>query len=836
MHCINPSPSILIGIIEEGGGGSNIIAMKKIVFLSTCLLSTILLMAQIDFVSLTIVGGELAALGARSVFAADLDGDGDMDIISASMEDNKVAWYEQDEQGNFTVHSVSTEVEEAQCVHAADLDGDGDADIIASGKNGLWCFENEGNGIFTPMNIFLFAFYSGIITTADMDGDCDLDVVVAFSEGDANNSIEWYENSDEWAWPVHVVDSIYYPDWISVDAGDMDGDGDIDIIALESSGWWGSGEMSLFENTGDDIFSKHVISNGGIAVFLEDIDGDDDLDIVSEDLNHPAWHENIGNNEFITHQISSELFGYGVIAVDMDDDGDIDILADTGPVNDYPHDLCWFENDGSNNFPSCNIIENDIALSSVFASDIDMDGDMDIVVAENDNVSLFNNNGEQDFEELELTKTAFQATNAVYSDMDGDGDMDVVSRYANTIAWYENDGNQQFTTHIVEESVYINNHTLYAEDIDGDNDVDIIYGFDDAIFCSKNNGAGSFLNYKICQYFNSVESFFIDDLDQDEDLDILVSYQDSFKWYENNGTGYFSEHNISNFDPDIKIRGICSADLENDGDMDILVAKSGDLYAIYCNYNDGTQNFSEFPVFPGVYGDAGAITAKDFDLDGDMDFIYSSNTTQILCSQISNYNFLAQTLSVTGDFSSFFAQDLDMDGDDDILITDFGTGYPSFTPSRLFYMENLGGNMFNEFTITEDLKGAMSVYAGDINGDDDIDLLTASYDDSRIAWHENLIIGLQTPEFRVPGSGFRVEVFPNPTYAIVYIEYEIENPSPVHINVFNAAGEKVAGLQDGYPAKGKHMISWDAGSLPSGLYFCHVIYWNEIVAKKIIKF
>src|SRR5205085_9609432 len=66
------------------------------------------------------------ANGARSVFAADMDGDGDMDTLSASLIDSKIAWYENDGNGNSTPHTVTTAASGAYSVSAADVDGDGD--------------------------------------------------------------------------------------------------------------------------------------------------------------------------------------------------------------------------------------------------------------------------------------------------------------------------------------------------------------------------------------------------------------------------------------------------------------------------------------------------------------------------------------------------------------------------------------------------------------------------------------------------------------------------------------------------------------------------------------
>ena len=70
--------------------------------------------------------------GAISVFAADLDGDGDLDVLSASRTDDKIAWYENDGSQNFTEHTISTAADGARSVFAADMDGDGDMDVLSA--------------------------------------------------------------------------------------------------------------------------------------------------------------------------------------------------------------------------------------------------------------------------------------------------------------------------------------------------------------------------------------------------------------------------------------------------------------------------------------------------------------------------------------------------------------------------------------------------------------------------------------------------------------------------------------------------------------------------------
>jgi len=89
------------------------------------------------------------------VYAADLDGDGDPDVLSASSDydydfevwiANEIAWYANDGTGQFGSQQViTTAAEGADCVYAADVDGDGDVDVLSasSGDNKIAWYENE---------------------------------------------------------------------------------------------------------------------------------------------------------------------------------------------------------------------------------------------------------------------------------------------------------------------------------------------------------------------------------------------------------------------------------------------------------------------------------------------------------------------------------------------------------------------------------------------------------------------------------------------------------------------------------------------------------------------
>ncbi|MBM4075013.1 MAG: hypothetical protein FJ267_05145, partial [Planctomycetes bacterium] len=135
-----------------------------------------------------------AADGATSVTAEDVDGDGDLDVLSASANDDKIAWYENNGSEVFTPHTITTAADGAFSVTAADVDGDGDVDVLSASfyDDKIAWYENNGSQVFTPHTISTAADGAISVTTADVDGDGDLDVLAASFFDD---KIAWYENN-----------------------------------------------------------------------------------------------------------------------------------------------------------------------------------------------------------------------------------------------------------------------------------------------------------------------------------------------------------------------------------------------------------------------------------------------------------------------------------------------------------------------------------------------------------------------------------------------------------------------------------------------------------------
>ena len=142
---------------------------------------------------------------------------------------------------------------------------------------------------------------------------------------------------------------------------------------------------------------------------------------------------------------------------------------------------------------------------------------------------------------------------------------------------------------------------------------------------------------------------------------------------------------------------------------------------------------------------------------------------------------------------------------------------------------------FTPHTITTDANGAYSVYAVDVDGDGDIDVLSASQEDNKIAWYENLLItGIVTNSNEIP-SEFRLsQNYPNPFNPSTIIRFSMPEESFVTIKVFNTLGEEITTLINENIIAGDYEVEFDASKLPSGIYFYKLQSESFIEAKKMV--
>lgn len=338
---------------------------------------------------------------ANSVFAADIDGDGDKDVLSASWADDKIAWYENGNSWKKIV--ISNSSDGASSVYAADIDGDGDIDVFSTSEQGHKVSWYENGNSWNETVIRNDFYYAHSVFATDIDGDGDIDVLAA---SHSSNQITWYENGNLWNETVitNIADNVR-----GIYAADIDSDGDMDVLSAS----WVDDKIAWYENTdGSGTFGdQQVISTdglGSVSVYAADFDGDGDMDVLSASFldNEISWYENTdGKGTFGNQQIISNNVSYvqSVFAADIDGDYDVDVLSASSTDNK----IAWYENtDGNGTFGAQQVISTNAKFANcVYAADIDNDGDMDVLSASSlvdDDKIAWHENVCLDFDDLPL--------------------------------------------------------------------------------------------------------------------------------------------------------------------------------------------------------------------------------------------------------------------------------------------------------------------------------------------------------------------------------------------------------------------------------------------------
>ncbi len=342
-----------------------------------------------------------------NVQIVDLDGDGLRDILVCDVIRDQVTWIRQFPGGTYTEIPVGGPVPAPAHVEAIDFDRDGDLDLVVAAL-----------GVLAPSN-------------------------------NRVGSVVILENSGRQQFTNRVV-ADRLARVADVQAGDLDGDGDLDLTVAGFG--YDSGDTSWLENTGDWTFEQHVLLrlSGPINAIVADINQDGTPDVLS--LVSQEWEEvwaflGDGRGQFRPQMIwgsSNPDFGSSWMAVlDFDRDGDLDVLFSNGDAFDYAptnsrpwHGVQWLENKGMMQFEFHRLADLPGA-SSPQAADVDGDNDLDLVV-----VSAYNN-------------------------WDDPAAMSLV--------WLENNGRMQFAMHRIASSP---THliTLATGDLDADGTVDLVTG------------------------------------------------------------------------------------------------------------------------------------------------------------------------------------------------------------------------------------------------------------------------------------------------------------------------------------------------------------------------
>ncbi len=323
-----------------------------------------------------------------------------------------------------------------------------------------------------------------------------------------------------------------------------------------------------------------------------------------------------------------------VFSIDIDSDGDIDIVSGGGDG------ISWYENtNGVGLFKLKQTITNRITVS-VHVTDIDIDNYLDIIsihVADNIICWYENIDGKGNFGPLKTIVSLEKGSSSMYAkDLDGDNDVDVlsVSIWDDKVVWYENtDGKGSFGSEIIIDILTdLETSGVISCDIDGGSDNDVVAcAWDGKIVWYENfNGEGKFNLKQILSLTHLAGNLFYIDMDGDSDIDIIAASpkNDRISWYENlDCVGIFGQERIiytRDFHNENTIQSIFAIDLDSDGDADVLSASEKDNKIAWYENTDGTGTFSEQQTIAILTNGATSVYSADLDHDGDQDVISGS--------------------------------------------------------------------------------------------------------------------------------------------------------------------------------------------------------------------
>ena len=522
------------------------------------------------------------------------------------------------------------------------------------------------------------------------------------------------------------------------DFGDVDNDGDYDLIIGADFN-----REYLFKNAGTSqepefqFVTYNIVNPFSINAIYQapcfcDIDNDDDLDIFIGDKYGPIiFYENIGTPDSSSYVLADSCFfninvqdGPSIDLVDIDSDGDYDLFIGVGWSQQNGR-LYFYRNNGNPEEPIMNYITDyfegiDVGEeSSPEFCDIDSDGDYDLFVGcEEGNVWYYENIGDSVNYDFQLVTSNYfnidvgNMSVPRFCDIDADGDFDLFVANESVgsgvtiegdMTFYENTGtavNPQFTF-VTSQYLFMDMSSCSspaAVDIDADGLIELLVGIcPGKVVLLENDGTAAepsfnFADSAFCNLnLPSQPVLSFGDLDSDGDLDMIVKKSGFYSYidhYENIGSSshpqfVYLETIRSSWN--YSFYGVDLCDIDNDGDLDLFFGSGF------------TEGYIEY------WENIGTIHAS----------VFSCQTT----------NYLNQT--ETGFFFPRFA-DMDDDGDYDLIM---GQNWQINNDAFIGYWRNDGTPQSASFTFIETIAyfnygeiSSLRPCLTDVDSDGDLDM------------------------------------------------------------------------------------------------------------------